>query len=99
MEVPTAPASPRRAPTTRRAPYMLLRSPTALFLVPGGTLALLGLIPLLALAGGPVTVFGRHWEIHTSIVAAIATLVGAQIVQLGAFARTYAVLFLGEHDE
>jgi hypothetical protein len=45
-----------------------------------------------------VHVFGRDWEIHTAIVGAIATLVGAQIVQLGTFARTYAVLFLGERD-
>ena len=82
----------------RHVRYMLLRSPTALFFIPGGTLALLGLVPLLVLAGGPVTLFGRRWEVHTSIVAAIATLVGAQVVQLGAFARTYAVLFLGERD-
>jgi glycosyltransferase involved in cell wall biosynthesis len=82
----------------RHVRYLLLRQPTALFVVPGLILFVLGLIPLLALAGGPVHVFGRDWEIHTAIVGAIATLVGAQIVQLGTFARTYAVLFLGERD-
>ena len=32
------------------------------------------------------------------IVASTATLIGAQIVQLGVFARSYAVLYLGEHE-
>jgi uncharacterized membrane protein YidH (DUF202 family) len=32
------------------------------------------------------------------IVCIAATLVGAQIVQLGLFARTYAVLYLGDQD-
>ena len=32
------------------------------------------------------------------IAGAAATLVGAQIVQLGLFARAYAVLYLGDRD-
>lgn len=82
----------------RHVRFMLVYSPTALFLLPGGLLFLAGLATLLALANGPAEVLGRRWEIHAAVVGAIATLVGAQIVQLGAFARTYAVLFLGERD-
>lgn len=82
----------------RHIRFMLVYSPTFLFVIPGVLLFLVGLATLLALAGGPTVIFGRRWEIHAVIVGAIATLVGAQIVQLGVFARTYAVLFLRERD-
>ena len=82
----------------RHVRFMLVHSPTVLFLIPGALLFLIGAVSLLALAGGPVSVLGRTWEIHAAIVAAIVTLVGAQIVQLGLFSRTYAVLYLGERD-
>lgn len=82
----------------RHVRFMLVHSPTFLFVVPGGLLFLAGLATMLALAGGPVDLLGRRWEIHSMILGAIATLVGAQVVQLGLFARTYAVLFLHERD-
>ena len=82
----------------RHLRFMLVHSPTFLFVVPGVALFVLGLSVLLALAGGPVEVLGRRWEIHSMILGAITTLVGGQIVQLGVFARTYAVLFLRERD-
>jgi glycosyltransferase involved in cell wall biosynthesis len=82
----------------RHVRLMLQHSPTALFLLPGGLLFLVGAIVMLALAGGPVTVDGRAWEIHSMIVGSIATLVGAQIVQLGVIARTYAVAHEQERD-
>ena len=77
---------------------MLLHSSTFLFLIPGGALLILGLAIMLPLATGPVTVFGLTWYIHAMIAGSLATLVGAQIVQLGLFARTYALLYLNEHD-
>jgi glycosyltransferase involved in cell wall biosynthesis len=82
----------------RHMRFMLVHSPTFLFLVPGLALFALGALALAVLAGGPVELFGRTWEIHSAIFAAISVLVGAQIVQLGLFARTYAVLYLGEDD-
>ena len=82
----------------RHMRFMLVHSPTFLFLVPGLALFVLGALVLAVLAGGPVELFGRTWEIHSAIFAAISALVGAQIVQLGLFARTYAVLYLGEDD-
>jgi glycosyltransferase involved in cell wall biosynthesis len=82
----------------RHVRFLLVESPTWLFLVPGAALFLAGAVVLAALAPGPTDVFGRRWEIHTAIFAAILTLVGSQIVQLGLFARTYAVLYLGERD-
>ena len=82
----------------RHLRFMLIHSATFLFLIPGAALFLLGLAVLLTMSGGPVTVFGLTLYIHTMIVASTLTLVGAQIVQLGLFARTYAVLYLGDRD-
>jgi len=82
----------------RHLRFMLLYSSTFLFLIPGGALLLLGLAIMLPLATGPVTAFGLTWYIHAMIAGSLATLVGAQIVQLGLFARTYALLYLNEHD-
>jgi hypothetical protein len=45
-----------------------------------------------------VDVFGRTWQIHTMLAFVALTLMGAQVVQLGVFARTYALTHYGEHD-
>ena len=82
----------------RHLRFMLLHSSTFLFVIPGLVLFLLGAIVMFALAGGPIEVFGVHWYIHAMIVGSTATLVGAQVVQLGVFARSYAVLYLDEPD-
>jgi glycosyltransferase involved in cell wall biosynthesis len=78
--------------------FLLVHSATFLFLIPGTILLGLGLLIVIPLATGPVDVFGKTFYIHPMIVGAAATLVGAQIVQLGLFARTYAVLYLGDQD-
>jgi glycosyltransferase involved in cell wall biosynthesis len=82
----------------RHLRFMLVHSSTFLFLVPGLVLLMLGLVVLFALAAGPIDAFGVHWYIHAMIVGSTATLVGAQIVQMGVFARSYAVLYLDEPD-
>ena len=82
----------------RHVRFMLLYSPSWLYLVPGGILILLGLAGMLVLASGPVDVFGRSWQIHTMLGFTTATLLGAQIVQFGVLARTYARTHIGEPD-
>jgi len=82
----------------RHLRFMLIHSATFLFLIPGAVLFLLGLVVLVPMSAGPITVFGLTLHIHTMIVGSTATLIGAQIVQLGLFARTYAVLYLGDRD-
>lgn len=83
----------------RHVRFMLLYSPSWLYLVPGGILLLLGLVGMLALASGPVDVLGRTWQIHTMLGFVALTLTGAQVIQLGVFARTYARVTIGEHDQ
>jgi len=82
----------------RHVRFMLLYSPSWLYFLPGAVLLLLGLAGMIALASGPVNVFGRPWQIHTMLAFVAATILGAQIVQLGVFARTYAVAHYGERD-
>jgi glycosyltransferase involved in cell wall biosynthesis len=82
----------------RHVRFMLLYSPSWLFFLPGLVLLLLGLAGMIVLASGPVDVFGRTWQIHTMLAFVALTLMGAQVVQLGVFARTYALIHYGEHD-
>ena len=82
----------------RHLRLMLVYSSTALFLIPGLLITLLGLFALLPLSAGPIEVFGREWGIVTMVVGAAATLLGTQIMQLGIFARSYGVLYLDEHE-
>lgn len=82
----------------RHVRFMLLYSPSWLFLVPGSALLLLGVTGMVVLATGPVDVFGRSWQIHTMLGFVALTLMGAQVIQLGVFARTYALVRIGEHD-
>jgi glycosyltransferase involved in cell wall biosynthesis len=83
----------------RHLRFMLVHSANFLFLLPGTILLLLGLLVLIPMSTGPVHLFGVTWHIHAMIVGSTATLVGAQIVQMGLFARTYAVHYLGDRDE
>jgi glycosyltransferase involved in cell wall biosynthesis len=82
----------------RHVRFMLLYSPRWLFLAPGLLLFLLGLLGMLSLAGGPIDVLGRTWQIHTMLALVASTLIGAQILQLWVFARTYGRIHFGEPD-
>jgi glycosyltransferase involved in cell wall biosynthesis len=82
----------------RHVRFMLLYSPSWLFFVPGFLMLLLGIAGMLLLASGPVDVFGRTWQIHTMLALVALTLMGAQVIQLGLFARTYALIHFREHD-
>jgi glycosyltransferase involved in cell wall biosynthesis len=82
----------------RHVRFMLLYSPSWLYLVPGAGLLLLGLAGMIVLASGPVDILGRTWQIHTMLGFVALTLLGAQVIQLGVYARTYARVRIGERD-
>jgi len=82
----------------RHVRFMLLYSPSWLYLVPGSLMLLLGMIGMVVLATGPIDLFGRSWQIHTMLGFVAVTLIGAQVIQLGVFARTYARVRIGERD-
>ena len=79
----------------RHVRFMLVYSPTVLFVLPGAAAAAAGLAALLALACLPG--LSDPWT-GVSVAASMLTLVGLGAIQLGLFARTYAVIYLGEPD-
>jgi glycosyltransferase involved in cell wall biosynthesis len=82
----------------RHLRFLLVHSPTWLFVIPGLLLVVLGLFAGITEITG-LSVLGRTWDIHTLIGGALLVIGGAQIVQFGLFARTYAAYYLDEHDE
>src|SRR5439155_12264209 len=79
----------------RHVRFMLVHSPTFLFAVPGGLATGGGLVALIALAS--MGRLGDPWT-GVSVAFAMLTIVGIGVIQLGLFARTYAVVYLGERD-
>jgi glycosyltransferase involved in cell wall biosynthesis len=82
----------------RHLRFLLVHSPTYLFLIPGALMAVLGLLVMLTVLSD-VNVFGRRWDQHTMIAGTLMTVVGAQVLALGFAARAYGVWYLGERDE
>ena len=82
----------------RHLRFLLVHSPTYLFLIPGALMAVFGLLVMLTVLGN-VSVFGRQWDLHTMIAGTLMTVVGAQVLTLGFAARAYGVWYLGERDE
>jgi glycosyltransferase involved in cell wall biosynthesis len=81
----------------RHLRFLLVHSPTYLFLLPGAFLTLVGfLVALTVLA--QIDLFGRQWDLHAMIGGSMLTIVGTQILALGLCARAYAVYVLGERD-
>jgi hypothetical protein len=81
----------------RHLRFLLVHSPTHLFVIPGLTLAVLGaLASLMVLA--QIDVFGRTWDIHAMIAGSLFMIVGTQILALGLCAHAYGTYFMGERD-
>jgi glycosyltransferase involved in cell wall biosynthesis len=74
----------------RHLRFMLLLSPTPLFLVPGLLAVAAGLILLLALLPGPVNLLGFRLDFHFMFVGSALAILGVQLLVLGLAAKTYA---------
>ena len=81
----------------RHLRFLLVHSPTHLFLVPGAILALLGVI-VSAVSVSGVEVLGREWQLHSMVAGALFMIVGTQVVALGLCAHAYGTYFMGEKD-
>jgi glycosyltransferase involved in cell wall biosynthesis len=69
---------------------MLLYSPNKVFVVPGATLLVLGMLVHLAVLLGLVRFGGRPAAGVTAVFATIASVVGFQILSLGLHTKTYS---------
>lgn len=75
----------------RHVRFMLLFSPDWLFLIPGLLLFCGGLVALLLTGWGKLTIAGHRFDTHAMIFFTFFSLLGYQIVSIGAFAKTYAL--------
>lgn len=83
----------------RHLRFMLLFSPTYLFMIPGVIMFILGLFIQLALLFGPIILFGLPFYIHPMIFGSFLTLAGFQIMFTGFFAKIYLFTILEEKSK
>jgi glycosyltransferase involved in cell wall biosynthesis len=81
----------------RHLRFLLVHSPTHLFIVPGTLLAGLGTV-ILVFVGSGLDFFGRAWGLHTLIAGSLLMIVGTQVLALGLCAHAYGTYFMGEKD-
>ena len=75
----------------RHLRFMLIYSPRWLFLMPGASLTLLGVIVGLALASKAISAFGIAFDVGTQLVAAMATVTGIQMVGFACFTKVFGI--------
>jgi hypothetical protein len=81
----------------RHLRFLLVHSPTHLFVLPGALMLLLGTLIALTVIT-QLDVLGRAWDIHTMVAGALLMIVGTQVVALGLCAHAYGTYFMGEKD-
>jgi glycosyltransferase involved in cell wall biosynthesis len=81
----------------RHLRFLLIHSPTHLFLVPGALLAVLGTLVTL-LVTTQIDIFGREWSLHSMIAGGLLMITGVQIICLGLCAHAYGAYFMNEKD-
>jgi glycosyltransferase involved in cell wall biosynthesis len=74
----------------RHLRFMLMYSPTWLFMIPGLVLLSAGVGIMAILFPGPITITGRVIDVHTMILGGLLTILGVQILTTGLFARVYS---------
>src|SRR5437016_3962372 len=74
----------------RHLRFMLLYAPNWLFLVPGGTLFLLGVALVFWLLPGPRQVGRTVIDVHTMLFGMVFALIGTQTIATGLFAKVYS---------
>jgi len=81
----------------RHLRFLLVHSPTHLFVLPGALMSLIGLlISVVSLFN--IEIFGREWQLHSMIAGALLLIVGTQVVALGLCAHAYGTYFMNEKD-
>ena len=71
--------------------FMLLFSPSYLFLLPGLLLMALGAALILALAGGPRELFGHVWDFHPLLFGSLLLILGYNLVVFDVVAKAFSM--------
>lgn len=73
----------------RHMRFMLLYSPNRLFLIPGLSFFFIGLVLMVGLLLGPVTINGRAFDIHCMLMGGLFNIIGVQISVFGLLGKAY----------
>ena len=76
----------------RHLRFLLMYSPTWLYMIPSIALIVVGFALLIALAISPISFMGRIWDMHLATIASMLCVLGTQAAWLGISARTVAVI-------
>jgi len=75
----------------RHLRFMLMYAPNYLFMVPGISLMIIGIFIMVLFLIGPIKIFGLTLYTHPIIIGSFFAILGYQVINLGIYARTYAV--------
>jgi len=81
----------------RHLRFLLVHSPTHLFIIPGLLMSVLGVL-VSATVLLDLNVLGRRWDLHTLIGGSLLTIVGCEVLTMGLCAHAYGTYFMGEKD-
>jgi len=81
----------------RHLRFLLVHSPTHLFVIPGAMMAFVGALIALTVVT-QLQILGRNWDIHSMVAGALLMVVGTQVLGLGLCAHAYGRYFMGEKD-
>jgi glycosyltransferase involved in cell wall biosynthesis len=81
----------------RHLRFLLVHSPTYLFIVPGAILAGFGVLASVTVVAH-ISLLGRGWDLHALIAGELLTIIGVQVLALGLCAHAYGTYFMGEKD-
>jgi glycosyltransferase involved in cell wall biosynthesis len=76
----------------RHLRFLLMYSPTWLYMIPSLLMFLVGISLLSALALTPIEFLGRMWDMHLAAIASMLCVLATQAAWLGISARTVAVI-------
>jgi glycosyltransferase involved in cell wall biosynthesis len=81
----------------RHLRFLLVHSPTHLFILPGLIMAAFGAFVALTVLAH-IDFLGRTWDLHALIAGSLFMIVGTQVLALGLCAHAYGTYFMNEKD-
>jgi hypothetical protein len=81
----------------RHLRFLLVHSPTHLFVIPGLVMTTIGSLIMLTVLL-QLDILGRVWQQHTIIAGALLIIVGVQVTSLGICAHAYGMYYMGDSD-